>query len=137
MKVARYERRRRRVDLRWLRAIIRARLDEQLRRLAEKHGFRELPTLPRPRRFQPGDIVTRAGDDLQLVLDVTEDFFCMTVRCIRAPASGWCKVGDEEYNLCRRYDYAALPQGPGDEDRGHGDRGDLGKPQPDVDRCRE
>lgn len=57
--------------------------------------------------FRTGDIVTRGGDDRQLVLRVTEDGFAMDVRCIEAPASGWCKVGDEEYNLCRRYEFVA------------------------------
>lgn len=58
-----------------------------------------------PGKFEPGDIVTRGGDDLQRVLDVDEEGFCMTVVCIRAPASGWCKVGEEEHNLCRRYSF--------------------------------
>lgn len=55
---------------------------------------------------QPGDIVTRDGSDRQLVLKVERDWEVMTVRCIRAPNNGWCKVGDEESNLIRRYSFA-------------------------------
>lgn len=58
--------------------------------------------------FQVGDIVTRAGDDRQRVLEVDEDGHCITVVCTVAPASGWCKVGDEERNLSRRYEYPTI-----------------------------
>ena len=58
------------------------------------------------RGFQPGDVVTRGGDDRHRVESVTEDGYAMTVVCIKAPAAGWCKVGEEEYNLCRRYSFA-------------------------------
>jgi hypothetical protein len=58
------------------------------------------------RRFREGDIVTRGGDDLQRITELDEDNHCLTVVCTRAPASGWCKVGDVERNLSRRYCYA-------------------------------
>ena len=56
--------------------------------------------------FKVGDIVTRDGTDRHRVIDITEGWDGMTVLCIKEPASGWCKVGDEEYNLCRRYEFA-------------------------------
>jgi hypothetical protein len=58
--------------------------------------------------FQVGEIVTRGGDDRQRVLEVDEDGFCITVQCIRAPASGWCQVGEVERNLARRYSYPEI-----------------------------
>lgn len=50
-----------------------------------------------------GDHVTRDGSDVQEVVEIDPDGFCGTFRCIVPPLSGWCAVGDEEYNLCRRY----------------------------------
>jgi hypothetical protein len=57
-------------------------------------------------KFQVGDLVTRDGSDVQRVTEVDNDYFCLTVECIRAPNGGWCKVGDVEHNLSRRYDFA-------------------------------
>lgn len=53
--------------------------------------------------FAVGDYVTRDGSDVQLVKDLTEDGFCGTFVCVVAPSSGWCAVGEDEFNLCRRY----------------------------------
>lgn len=64
--------------------------------------------------FRVGDIVTRGGDDRQRILDVREGGQMITVRCIKAPASGWCELGEEESNLARRYQYPeALTVEPG------------------------
>ena len=54
-------------------------------------------------KFAVGDYVTRDGSDVQLVRDLTDDGFCGTFVCVVAPSSGWCAVGDDESNLCRRY----------------------------------
>lgn len=57
--------------------------------------------------FKPGDLVTRDGTDVQLVVDASDDGFgAMLVRCIRPSAHGWCEVGDEEWNMKGRYQYA-------------------------------
>lgn len=57
-------------------------------------------------KFAIGDIVSRDGTDRQRVIYIDDEGYAMTVVCTKAPESGWCKVGDEEYNLCRRYDFA-------------------------------
>lgn len=75
-----------------------------LQRLHARRRARRTWTIPRVHRFKVGDLVTRGGDDVQRVLDVGEDGYWLKVECIKAPASGWCKVGDiEEHNLARRY----------------------------------
>ena len=66
-------------------------------------------------RFAIGDLVTRMGDDLQRVLDINEVGDLMLVECVRAPQgylnedgshdAPWCAVGDQEWNLPRRYSY--------------------------------
>ncbi|AWV14888.1 hypothetical protein A3862_04685 [Methylobacterium sp. XJLW] len=56
-----------------------------------------------------GDLVTRDGTDIHRVVDhngsdgYPPDGF--TVVYVKAPASGWCKVGDEEFNTCRRCEW--------------------------------
>jgi hypothetical protein len=58
--------------------------------------------------FRVGDLVTRDGTDVHRVISSNDDgFLNITVVCITAPASGWCKIGDEEANLARRYDLVA------------------------------
>ncbi len=57
-------------------------------------------------QFEVGDLVTRDGTDVHRVLYVQPDQHSMEVVCVKAPESGWCKVGDKEFNLCRRYDFA-------------------------------
>jgi hypothetical protein len=53
--------------------------------------------------FYVGDYVTRDGSDVQFVKDMADDGFFATFVCVVAPASGWCAVGEEVPNLCRRY----------------------------------
>jgi len=54
--------------------------------------------------FQAGDIVTRDGTDEHEVIKAEPGDNCMTVRCVKRPTDGWCEVGDEEFNLTRRYE---------------------------------
>jgi hypothetical protein len=54
-------------------------------------------------QFAVGDHVTRDGSDVQLVKDMDGDGYCGTFVCVVAPSSGWCEVGEEEFNLCSRY----------------------------------
>jgi hypothetical protein len=49
-----------------------------------------------------GDVVTRMGDDRQLVVAVG-GYNDVTVECFVAPKDGWCAVGDRELNLAARY----------------------------------
>lgn len=57
-------------------------------------------------QFRVGDLVTRDGTDIHRVTEIDNDYFCLTVECIKAPLGGWCKVGEIERNLSRRYDFA-------------------------------
>lgn len=66
--------------------------------------------------FQVGDIVTRMGDDLHRILQISSYGDSMLVECIR-PDKGVVvdddgnlsepcyKIGDKEWNLPRRYSY--------------------------------
>ena len=54
-------------------------------------------------KFAVGDYVTRDGSDVQLVNDMADDGYAGTFVCVVAPYSGWCAVGDDEFNLCQRY----------------------------------
>lgn len=59
--------------------------------------------------FVVGDIVSRMGADEQEVIGVNWAGDLIEVRCIKAPAAyddaePWCKVGDVESNLARRYE---------------------------------
>lgn len=67
------------------------------------------------RFYEVGDLVTRDGTDVHRVVEHNgSDGHApdgMTVVCIQAPSEPWCAVGDEEFNLCRRYD----PVGEEDE----------------------
>lgn len=61
-----------------------------------------LATLRKPEHFYAvGDHATRCGTDVQVVDAVAGN--CADFRCIKAPLSGWCEVGDVEHNLMRRY----------------------------------
>lgn len=61
-----------------------------------------LATQRRPEHvFAVGDHATRCGTDVQVVDEVAGN--CADFRCIKAPRSGWCEVGDVEHNLMRRY----------------------------------
>ncbi|KQO68511.1 hypothetical protein ASF22_19880 [Methylobacterium sp. Leaf87] len=67
--------------------------------------------IPRNEHGQPfyeaGDLVTRDGTDVHRVVShngsegYPPDGF--TVVCVKAPASGWTEVGEEEFNICSRY----------------------------------
>lgn len=63
--------------------------------------------------YHEGDHVTRDGTDVQLVKDMTDDGFAATFVCVVAPASGWCQVGEEERNTCRRYERVTLNEETG------------------------
>jgi hypothetical protein len=72
--------------------------------------IQKLPPKIPPRRYSPegkfydGEYVTRAGQgDVHRVLDMDKDGYTATFECVVAPSEGWCKVGDREPNLCRRY----------------------------------
>lgn len=66
------------------------------------------PTYSHYGGFAEGDHVTRDGTDVHLVKDMTEDGFSATFVCVVEPAGGWTKVGEEELNLCRRYERVIL-----------------------------
>lgn len=55
--------------------------------------------------FLVGDIVTRDGTDEHEVIEIQPGDSCMTVRCIKAPSSGWTSAGEDEFNLIRRYTF--------------------------------
>jgi hypothetical protein len=59
--------------------------------------------------FRVGDLVTREGTDLHRVLSLTEDSYAGEFECVQAPETGWCKVGDIEHNVTRRYAFASGP----------------------------
>lgn len=63
-----------------------------LRRMACTGEFAEL------------DYVTRDGTDVQFVVSLDDEGFCGTFRCVQPSEWGWCSVGDEEFNLVRRYE---------------------------------
>ncbi|WP_398482528.1 hypothetical protein [Tardiphaga sp.] len=64
--------------------------------------------------FKVSDIVTRDGSDRQRVVETDGHSppMTITVECIREPATDelspepWCKLGEREFNLARRYGYA-------------------------------
>ncbi|MFZ5744450.1 MAG: hypothetical protein ACOY7T_08230 [Pseudomonadota bacterium] len=66
--------------------------------------------------FKPGDIVTRDGTDRQKVLEINDAGDLMLVECISEPlgylnddgtrGDPWCKIGEQEWNLTRRYEHA-------------------------------
>lgn len=65
--------------------------------------------------FRVGDIVTRDGTDLQKILEINDAGDLILVVCVRAPSAWlnddgtrdepWCQVGEEEWNLSRRYSF--------------------------------
>lgn len=82
--------------------------DAEELRVSGKPILKLPPKIP-PRRysaegkFYDGEYVTRGGDDVQLVTEMDEEGYSAAFVCVVAPESGWCKVGDRELNLCRRY----------------------------------
>ena len=53
--------------------------------------------------FAVGDIVTRAGDDEQIITSIDFDWGTLEVLCIK-PAD-WIGFGESESNLIRRYEF--------------------------------
>lgn len=53
-------------------------------------------------KFHVGEVVTRDGTDRHIVIEIG-DYNDITVECIRAPKTGWCKIGEKETNLAGRY----------------------------------
>ena len=63
-----------------------------------------------PNLWQVGDIVSRDGTDEQEIIKIEYKRDLMTVKCIKEPvafenAEPWCKLGEEENNLIRRYTF--------------------------------
>jgi hypothetical protein len=58
-----------------------------------------------PEAWQRGDIVTRDGTDEHEIIEIDEWADLMTVRCVKEPHDPWAKIGEEERNLVRRYDF--------------------------------
>ena len=66
-------------------------------------------------KFQTGDIVTRDGSDRQRILEVSECGDLIHVECVKEPIgwlnddgtrdAPWCKIGETEWNLARRYSF--------------------------------
>lgn len=54
-------------------------------------------------QFKVGDLVTRDGTDVQRVIEEGQGYGEIIVECVRAPESGWCKIGEQEINLAGRY----------------------------------
>lgn len=76
---------------------------------------RYLPLDLQTPHFRVGDIVTRDGTDLQRVISTNGDDQhapdMIAVECIKDPATDelspipWCRLGEREENLARRYSY--------------------------------
>ena len=64
-------------------------------------------------KFEIGDVVTRGGDDRQKIIDIGDVGDMIEVECVKEPLGWlnddgtreepWCKIGDREWNLTRRY----------------------------------
>jgi hypothetical protein len=107
VKVRRYERRLRDVRPIYRRAMVSIASRAALRMA----GFlrwvvrSDIGPAARSGKFKVGDIVTRGGDDLQRITEIDDEGYSLAVVCIKAPASGWCALGDREDNLVRRYEF--------------------------------
>jgi hypothetical protein len=55
------------------------------------------------RVYKLGDLVTRDGSDIHEIIEEDEGYGAIIVKCVKAPSSGWCKVGDVEMNMAGRY----------------------------------
>jgi|JI6StandDraft_1071083.scaffolds.fasta_scaffold79693_1 hypothetical protein len=66
--------------------------------------------------FKVGDIVTRDGTDLQKIIEINDVGDLILVECIKEPLgylnddgsrdTPWCALGEQEWNISRRYEYA-------------------------------
>jgi hypothetical protein len=72
-----------------------------------KAGHARLTDAYGNRFFEVGDLITRDGTDIHRVVDHNgSDGYPpdgMTVVCVKAPSEPWTQVGEEEFNVCRRY----------------------------------
>lgn len=75
----------------------------------KQHPRKPYTAAVHPADFKVGDVITRSGDDRQRVLSIAHEWGIMEVQCIKAPASGWCKVGENESNLISRYSFVERP----------------------------
>lgn len=61
------------------------------------------------KKFKVGNIVSRTGyGDEHIIISIDKDKICMTVKCIKNslnknPSQTKWKIGEEEYNVTRRY----------------------------------
>jgi hypothetical protein len=56
-------------------------------------------------RYGVGSFVTREGTDVHKVVSLDgPQAIAGYFLCVKAPASGWCKIGETEFNMTRRYD---------------------------------
>lgn len=51
-----------------------------------------------------GDFCSRDGTDVHEVIQLSDDGFSGTFRCIVAPTAKWISVGEEEFNITGRYE---------------------------------
>ena len=58
-------------------------------------------------QWRSGDIVSRTGTDEQIIKDINHDWGTLTVVVIKPDEGGntFFKIGDEEFNLIRRYSF--------------------------------
>ncbi|MCT8000580.1 hypothetical protein NZL82_01670 [Sphingomonas sanguinis] len=77
-------------------------------------GYPPIKQMALPAPFKAGDLVTRDGTDLQRVVRVNPFGDLLDVECVHEPLGylldehgtrdkPWCRVGDIESNLARRY----------------------------------
>jgi hypothetical protein len=84
------------------------------RRSAERRDL-AIEGIERMTKFQVGDVVTRAGDDRQKILEINDGGDLIHVECIKEPMGfltvhgtrrdPWCRLGDREWNMASRYSY--------------------------------
>lgn len=64
------------------------------------------------KKYESGDIVTRDGSDLQIIIDIEYNSLIMTVECIKEPQLlppveegdvPWIRKGEQEWNMICRY----------------------------------
>ncbi|MGF6212346.1 hypothetical protein [Comamonas sp. 4034] len=93
-----------RIQARKLEDIVHRAINRTVQRFFGKAlGLSLVLTFPNRHQFKAGEYASRCGDDVQQVTYASADGVIATFKCVKAPASGWCSVGDEEENLQRRY----------------------------------
>ena len=63
-------------------------------------------------QFAEGDVVSRLGDDEQVIIFIGDFRDLIQVQCIKADNNNIFAVGDTEFNLARRYEYVRTPTNP-------------------------